>query len=227
MKIKFGKEFIDCDLIYENEFTSLDDLWSEGSQNLFVDKKQLHIQCELGEERNIVNHQQQHVASVFFNRKFSGNLLISFQACSDNQNSKRNFNFFIHTKDNTNENLKITRDNRSGDYREYHQMQNYLITCLPSEQKNNDGTDKFRIRMRKNPGFELMNEIHEYACENFRWYQFSYLIRHKEVAISIDQKPELTFNLSDTTPLTEGYMGFRTFCSWLTYKDFKVYRVNI
>lgn len=82
-------------------------------------------------------------------------------------------------------------------------MDNYLFTCLKSDQQNPDGSDMFRYRMRRDPGFHLMKEAHAYRCENHRWYAFQYLIRKGEVGVCIDRLPHEAYTWLDPQPLAE------------------------
>ena len=155
---------------------------------------------------------------------------MEYEGCSLDERSRRNFNFFIHTKLSDGRGLYETRLERTGAYADYHVMDNYLFTCLPSsgrdELKNPDGSVKFRIRMRRDPGFVLMKEAHSYVCENVRWYTFQYLVRAGQVSLSIDRLPHETYTWIDPAPLQEGHVGFRSWMSHLKFKNLVVYQVQ-
>ena len=104
-------------------------------------------------------------------------------------------------------------------------MNNYLFTALNSDKTNPDGSTQFRYRMRRNPGFELMNEAYGYRCEAMRWYSFKYLLMNGTVSMTIDDQPDQTIRWRDSNPLREGYMGFRTYMSHLAIRRLNVYRL--
>jgi hypothetical protein len=121
--------------------------------------------------------------------------------------------------------LYETRDERTGNYPEYHELDNYLFTYLASSNEEMDMKNPARIRMRRDPGFRLMKEAHAYSCENFRWYNMKYLVKDGRVSLCIDNLPHETYTWIDEEPLTKGLIGFRIYMSQMAYKDLKVYQL--
>jgi hypothetical protein len=221
MDLSFAGTKLSGDLLYQTNFDNLDDFWHEGSPDVSVNAGSLILRTLF--ERDDAKH---FVSSVFLKRIFRGDLMVEFQARSIHADSHRNFNFFIHTRHPDGRDLYATRGERTGDYPEYHVLDNYLFTCLKSDQQDHEGFDFFRYRMRRDPGFCLMKEVHAYRCENFRWYTFQFLVRQGAVSVCIDRLPHECYTWHDPRPLTEGYLGFRSFMSHLEYKNFSVFQVR-
>jgi hypothetical protein len=198
----------------------MDDFWAEGSPDVAVRDNRLCVRTT-----DTRDEQKHFISSVFLRRIFEGNLLVEFQGSSVADWSHRNFNFFIHTMLCDGRDLYETRGERTGDYPEYHVMDNYLFTCLKSDQQNSDGSDMFRYRMRRDPGFVLMKEVHGYRCENHRWYTFKFLVHAGRISLCIDDLDYETYTWIDPQPLTRGYLGFRTYMSDLQFKDLKIYQL--
>lgn len=220
MQFTFSNREFNGDLVYETDFANMDDFWVEGSPDARVADNQLVVKTRY--ERDETIH---FVQSVFLKKVFTGSLMVEYMGQSIDEESHRNFNFFIHTTGPDGKDLYETRGERTGDYPNYHVLDNYLFTCLQSDQKDVDGCRKFRYRMRRDPGFVLMKEAHAYRCENFRWYKFQYLVNGGEISLCVDGLPHETYTWIDDKPLTEGYLGFRTYMSHLAFKDLKVYRL--
>jgi len=71
-----------------------------------------------------------------------------------------------------------------------------------------------------------MKEAHSYTCEEGRWYTFRYLVKDRVISVNIDGLPHETYTWIDESPLTEGYLGFRSYMSHLEFKDLVVYQVD-
>jgi hypothetical protein len=70
MEITFGNETLNGELVYENDFSSLDDLWCEGSPDMSVEDNQLILKstCERTDDFHWV-------MSAFIKKEFEGNIL--------------------------------------------------------------------------------------------------------------------------------------------------------
>lgn len=209
--------------VYSSDFRSLDDFWWEGSPDVTVRDGSLLVRTTF--QRDDRRH---FISSVFCRRPFRGDVLVEFDARSIHAESHRNFNFFLHTTMPDGRDLFATRAERTGDYPEYHVMDNYLFTFLPVAGElvqSEKVQDWARWRFRRNPGFRLMKEINAPAVVNDRWYHFQYLVQDGLVASSVDRNSLETYAWRDDAPLTEGYMGFRTYCSHIEYRDLKVWQL--
>jgi hypothetical protein len=82
-----------------------------------------------------------------------------------------------------------------------------------------------RWRFRRDPGFCLMKEVYSTPIKQQRWYHFQYLVQDGVVACSVDRSPLDTYGWLDPEPLKEGYLGFRTFCSHMEYRELRVWGV--
>jgi hypothetical protein len=220
MKERFADRDIPVDLIYENAFSDLDGLWYEGSPDMSVENNQLLLKTTFDRTPDC-----RFVMTAFIKKIFKGDLLVSFDAQDIDDQPHRNFNFFLHTTNRDGRDVYETRNERNGDYPNYHTMNNYLFTALNSDKTNPDGSTQFRFRMRRDPGFGLMNEAFGYRCEAQRWYGFKYLLSNGTVSMTIDDLPEQTYCWRDPEPLCCGYLGFRTYMSHLAIRKLKVFRV--
>ncbi|MCD6365118.1 MAG: DUF1961 family protein [Planctomycetes bacterium] len=227
MDVKFSDRTLTGKIVYQTDFSDLDKWWWEGVEDVWAENGHLFIKTTL--ERT--ESDRDWVSSVFLNQVFKGNLMVEFWAQSFSPESHRNFNLFVHTMLRDGRDLYETRAERTGDYGEYHVMDNYLFTCLPSSELQEQRPDPkappmFRYRMRRDPGFFIMKEAHGYVCENFRWYKFQFLVRNGEISVCVDDLPHETYTWFDENPLTEGYIGLRSFMSHLEYRDLAVYEVD-
>lgn len=222
MDVTFGEWTFAAELLYRPDFRSLDDFWVEGSQD--VEVKDGHLFVRTAKQKN---KEATYVSSVFSKRYFKGDLLVEYTARDTGTDTQGNFNLFLHTTDPSGRDLYETRGERSGEYGEYHLLNNYLFTFLRS---NVDGegqdTPRARYRLRRDPGFVLKKEAHSYEWALNRWYRFKFLSRAGVVGISVDEHPFETYCWRDPQPLSEGYLAFRTFCSHLEIKDCSVYQVG-
>jgi hypothetical protein len=221
--VRFGGQDIKVKLLYVSEFKSLDDFWCEGSPDVKVENGSLFIRTAL--ERD---ERYSFISSVFCRKQFKGDILVEFDARSIHPGSHRNFNFFIHTAMTDGRDLYETRKERTGDYPEYHVMNNYLFTFLPdkAEVAGKGEIELARWRFRRDPGFQLMKEVRFGVIEQNRWYHFKYLVQDGRVASSVSLDPEQMYEWTDPKPLNEGYVGFRTFCSHMEYRNLHIWKVS-
>ncbi len=218
----FGEREIQAELAYASDFTSLDEFWSEGTPDVKVEGGSLFVRTTLTRD-----DRYHFISSVFCRKRFKGNLMVEFDARSIHPESHRNFNFFIHTGLRDGRDLYETRAERTGDYPEYHVMDNYLFTFLPGKVAGEEPPREYsRWRFRRDPGFRLMKEVYSTPIEHQRWYHFQYLVQDGVVACSVDRNPLDTYGWRDPEPLTEGYLGFRTFCSHMEYRAMRVWKIR-
>ncbi|MFC1582643.1 DUF1961 family protein [Planctomycetota bacterium] len=220
MNIDLPDRTVDGELVYENDFSSLDDIWWEGGTEVKADGNSLFVSTALDRGDSF-----DWVISVFLKPRFQGDLLVDYRAQSVHADCHLNFNFFIHTDMPDGRDLFETRAERTGNYSEYHELSNYLFTSLPAGDAEVEGETVMRQRMRRDPGFRLMKEVHSGTCEHFRWYRFRYLVKDGEVRIYVDEDPCESYAWRDPQPLTSGHIGFRSYCSMLEYRDLRVYQV--
>jgi hypothetical protein len=210
-------------LVYSSDFRSLEDFWWEGTPDVSARDGSLFVRTVL--QRVDSRH---FVSTVFCRRPLKGNVLVEFDARSIHPEGSHNFNFFLHTTMPDGRDLFATRGERTGDYPEYHAMNNYLFTFLPAGGELVQAEkvqDWARWRFRRNPGFRLMKEVNAPAVVNDRWYHFQYLVHEGLIAASVDRDPLETYAWRDDAPLTGGHMGFRTYCSHIEYRDLKVWQI--
>ena len=221
--VPFGGREVKAESAYSSNFRSLDDFWWEGTPDVSVAGGSLFVRTTL--TRDDRHH---FISSVFCRRRFQGDVMVEFDVRSVHPQSQRNFNFFIHTSLVDGRDLFETRGERTGDYPEYHGMNNYLFTFLPGrvESEGDKAPEFARLRFRRNPGFRLMKEIYSGSVVNDRWYHFQYVVLDGLVACAVDRHPQETYGWCDSEPLREGYLGFRTFCSHMEYRELRVWNLK-
>lgn len=221
-QLQFGLQTFSGTPVYQSNFESLDDFWWEGTPDVTAAGGVLRVKAALDR-----HPQKHHVSTVFVKRPFEGNLLVEFEAQSAHEKSHRNFNFFIHTKLRDGRDLYATRGERTGDYPEYHVMDNYLFTFLASrvESEGPDAPEFSRWRFRRDPGFRLMKEVYSFPIEQFRWYRFQYVVKAGLIGCSVDRRVLDTYGWEDPAPLPGGHLGFRTFCSHMEYRGLKIWQL--
>jgi hypothetical protein len=116
--------------------------------------------------------------------------------------------------------LETTRG-RNGDYRQYHQFRNYLVTILNATSP--ERREQLRVRMRLNPGFELVEE-HWYEPLLFgKVYHVAYLIEPPRVTVLLDGKVIAKANYAKS--LLDGLHGLRIWRTHSIYDNFRVSRL--
>jgi hypothetical protein len=217
--VHFAGRDLPAELAYASDFASLDDFWSEGTPEVTVEGGSLFVRTTL--TRDARYH---FISSVFCRQPFTGDLLVEFDARSIHPDSHRNFNVFMHTRLRDGRDLYQTRGERTGDYPEYHVMDNYLFTFLPGTVAGEDPARAYsRWRFRRDPGFRLMKEVYSTPIEQQRWYHFQYLVHDGVAACSVDRQPLETYGWRDPEPLPGGHFGFRTFCSHMEYRALRIW----
>lgn len=131
-----------------------------------------------------------------------------------------NLNLFFCYADPSGAPLHDTRlSRRHAEYPLYHKLNGYIVTFLngtgnaaedASENFTNpDGTRQARVRLRRNPGFELLAETHAYHCRAGVTYRLNVVKRGGEIVFSVDGHELL--RATDPNPWSGGLAGLRTY----------------
>jgi len=125
-----------------------------------------------------------------------------------------NINLFLNYSDPAGVALYETRASRAtGAYDLYHSMNGYIVTFLNDTEseggKNADGSTKARVRLRRCPGFELLDEAYAGHCRAGVTYNLSFTKRGGALGFSVDGA-ELV-SACDARPHGAGLLGLRTF----------------
>ena len=162
-----------------------------------------------------------HGATVWFDKKLSGNVLIEYhrKVIMNNGHNDRlsDLNQFWMATDPKRENVFT----RSGTFREYDSLRMYYAGI--------GGNRNSTTRFRKYQGdgertllFDLKDEHH--LLQPNKTYLIQLVVDKGTTSVFVDG--EQYFLFTDNAPLTEGYFGFRTVKSHQKMDDFKVYRLK-
>ena len=160
-------------------------------------------------------------ATVWFNKRLSGNIMIEYQRKVVMKNGKNDrlsdLNQFWMATDPRRENVFT----RSGVFSEYDSLRLYYAGI--------GGNTNRSTRFRKYQGtgertllFDLQDERH--LLQPNRNYLIQIVVYNGTTQVFVDD--ELYFSFKDDAPLTEGYFGFRTVKSHQEVENFKVYELK-
>ena len=160
-------------------------------------------------------------ATVWFNQKLSGNIMIEYRRKVVMNNGKNDrlsdLNQFWMATDPRRENVFT----RSGVFSEYDSLRLYYAGI--------GGNTNSTTRFRKYQGtgertllFDLQDEQH--LLQPNKKYLIQIVIYKGTTEVFVDGEPY--FSYKDDAPLTEGYFGFRTVKSHQEVDDFKVYELK-
>jgi len=160
-------------------------------------------------------------ATVWFNKKLSGNILIEYDRkviMNEGQNDRlSDLNQFWMATDPRQKNLFT----RNGNFSEYDSLRLYYAGI--------GGNSNSTTRFRKYPGngertllYDLQDK--KYLLQANKSYLIQIVVYDGTTKVYVDG--EQYFSYKDSKPLTEGYFGFRTVKSHQVINDFKVYRLK-
>lgn len=160
-------------------------------------------------------------ATVWFNKKLSGNILIEYKRkviISNGRNDRlSDLNQFWMATDPKNKNLFT----RTGVFKEYDSLLLYYVGFGG----NMNTTTRFR-KYTGNGERVLYNDLtsKDYLLEPDKAYLIRITVCNGVTKFFVDNKE--FFSFTDTAPLKEGYFGFRTTASRHVIDGFKVYRLK-
>ena len=210
----------ECVLLFE-DFSAAEeggpppgDWWVEGGEKVWIDGGHLRVKSDPPGERD-----PGYVCTVWQRQSFSGDLRVEFDAhvigssCEAN-----NVNFFLFYSDPSGVPLFNTRESRAdGGYGLYHDLNGYIITFL-NDTDNRSG--KARFRMRRCPGFRLVDEAYDHHCRVGVTYHVTVTREAGRLRYAVDGSEFLSW--TDPQPLAEGLIGLRTFRTDLWWDNIRV-----
>ncbi len=160
-------------------------------------------------------------ATVWFNKKLSGNIMIEYHRKVVMNNGKNDrlsdLNQFWMAIDPRQENVFT----RNGIFSQYDSLRLYYAGI--------GGNSNSTTRFRKYQGtgersllFDLQDEQH--LLQPNRNYLIQIVVYNGTTQVFVDSEPYFSFK--DNEPLTEGYFGFRTVKSHQEVEHFKVYELK-
>jgi len=213
---KIGDVTYSLRLQFRDHFDDLDDWLVESTGKLAVEKNWLKWDCFSSGKQ---------AGTVWCKRRFSGPTVVEYDAVAEA--GARNLNFIFYATHP--QGLLETTNSHTGTYGQYHVFPNYIITYLtpPVEGKPGAFSDtQWRIRFRKNPGFELLTErMVETNRDVARRRRITYVF-DAEGRMELYVDGQLLHAFHNKSPYRSGYHGFRTWNSDVRYANFSVYSIH-
>ncbi len=210
--------------IYTDDFRSMDNYWIEGGEGAWVSENRIYQKANPADKNGPV------VSTIWCRDQFPENVEIHVKACViESVVGANNINLFLSYTDPAGESLYDTRDERKdGGYPHYHTLNGYIFTFLSDWQlTKNDKVigdePEARYRIRRCPGFHLMNE--KYGNKNVAGVVYQLVIRKYKGTLSFSVNGETILEATDQVPLSGGYFGFRTFRTFLWWSDLEIYEL--
>jgi len=194
------------------------DWWVEGGEKVFIDDGHLRVKSNPPGGRDPGT-----VCTVWHRRVFSGDLRVEFDAhVIESAVHANNINFFLFYADPSGVSLFETRRDRAGaGYGLYHDLNGYIITFL-NDTEHQSG--KARFRMRRCPGFRLVDEAYAYHCRKGQTYHVVVTRTDGRLTYAVDGETYVAW--TDPEPLREGLIGLRTFRTDLWWDHIRVVRTG-
>jgi len=200
MVFEVGQEQIKGTLIYEADF-------EDSSQWLF--------EIEAGgyafkDRKLYLDTYEKECATAWIRQEFPADLVIEYQASLREPKGGNNLNLFFCGKGDNGGPLEPS--NRTGAYGDYKVIPNYLMTFV-----------SVYTRLRKDPGFHLLNENKNVCAEIGQDYRIKVIKRGGRIQCLIND--ELVHDHVDEDPHGEGWVGLRTWHTNVTYDALRIYRI--
>ena len=157
--------------------------------------------------------------TVWLRKQLPPNVLVECRAGSNqtSQSNATNLNLVLHAREPDGAPYQF---GRSGKYSEYKRFPNYIFT-LTGDFEGQPG----HARLRRNPGFALMNGDPTLGALVGHSYHLRVLILDGRLRYWVDGR--LIHNARDEHPLLGGHFGLRTWKSEVWWSDLKIYRLDL
>jgi hypothetical protein len=153
-------------------------------------------------------------ATVWFRPELPRNALVRFRAkpVPPEEENAANLNLFLHARELDG---RPFRFGRSGDYKEYHGIPNYIVTFV-------GGCRPGWSRARRDPGFNLLHEA-EIRSEVGKEYAIAVTVRDGRLRYYLDGQK--IHDILDSEPLPGGRFGIRTWSTNAWWDDVEIGRI--
>lgn len=211
---RIGERTYRLRLVFEDDFDNLEQWQIESTGKVAVKDNQLLWNCLAGQ-----------AGTIWCKQEFGGPTVVEFDAVAAAGARNLNFIFYATHPDG----LLETTNTRTGKYSQYHTFPNYIVTYLtpPLEgRKNVFSESQWRVRFRKNPGFQLLTErLLDTNVPVGRRQRVTYVLADKgRMELFVDGQL-LHAHQDPSSPYRRGHHGFRTWNSEVHYSGFKVYSI--
>ena len=207
--------------IQEDFSHGLSNWWVEGGERTWIENGRLMMKADPAEKGP-----KAAVATVWNRTVQPGDfeLELDSQVISSSQNVN-NINLFFSYTDPSGRPLESSAESRqSAEYALYHKLNGYILTFLNDAEaaggRDANGATKARIRIRRNPGFNLLAETFAYECRPGVTYHLKLVKKGGDIRFAVDGKEVL--RAVDPAPLSGGYFGLRTFRTLLWWDNIRL-----
>ncbi len=194
---------------YEDFGESLDDWLPEGRADIERIRGRLQVDARNG------------MVTIWCKKEFNGPQLVEYDVRLMSASIESNINMFLLAGKPDAKGILATTDERNGVYNQYHHFPNYLITILNGISPGK--REQLRIRMRLNPGFELVEEQWHEPLVFGKVYHVSYLIEPPRVTVLLDE--QVVCRVVYDKKLLSGLHGLRIWQTFSMYDNFRVSRL--
>jgi len=172
----------------------------EGNSDVKINQGRLWVQNPNTEKPNI--------ATIWYCPELPADLIVRFraQAVQPVENNASNLNIFLHARE---LNGSLACFGRSGEYKDYHDFLNYIITFV-------GGCRPGWSRLRRNPGFQLLHES-DIRSEVNQEYSVATTIWKGRLRYYINNN--LVHDIRDPQPLPGGRFAIRTWSTNAWWDD--------
>ena len=198
----------------------LADWWTEGGETNWVEAGRLHMKADNTKVEG------GGVATAWWKLPHPADFDLTLDAhVVSSSIAANNINLFFCYSDPAGLPLFETRESRrSADYNLYHRLNGYIVTFLNDAAgeggRNPDGSTKARVRIRRNPGFKLLNETFVKQCRAGVTYKLSLSKRAGHIRFAVDG--ETLLEADDPEPWQAGLLGLRTYRTLLWWDNLKL-----
>ncbi len=198
--------------------------WIEGGGRVWIQNDRLYVNATGSKKLN------ENVSTVWCRIQFPDDIHIEFDAhVISSPANVNNINLFFSYSDPDAVPLFESRHQRkTGVYSLYHRLNGYIITYLNDPKHNkgifSDNSDPARFRLRRCPGFNLIQEQYAYHCRQDITYHVEMTKKGNRLTYSVDGMAYLV--AVDDKPLSGGMLGLRTFSTFLWWDNVKVYKAE-
>jgi hypothetical protein len=205
----------------EEDFSrGLADWWTEGGETHWIEAGRLHMKADNPKIEG------GGAATAWWRLPHPADFDLTLDAhVVSSSIEANNINLFFCYSDPAGKPLFDTRESRrTADYNLYHQLNGYIVTFLNDAKgeggRNQDGSAKARVRIRRNPGFQLLNETFTKQCRAGVTYQLSLSKRGGHIRFAVDG--ETLLEADDPEPWQGGLLGLRTYRTFLWWDNLRL-----
>lgn len=209
------------DVILREDFSDgMKNWYVEGGRSVEVKDGRLRIDADPAEIAK--DGSTGHLCTVWHRARIAGDVKVEFDVMVEGSvTNTNNINFFLfYTMPDGSSPEATTADRKYADYRDYHQLNGYIFTFLNAPENKAAA----RVRIRRCPGFRLLNETYAYHNRRNQVYRVTLIKRGGTLEFFADG--QLLLTAKDDQPLADGYFGFRTFRTKLWFDNLVITRLD-